>query len=74
MNLSKASKLLKEGKRITRACWNNKLFLERFYLEEGIVTKCVYQNPGYFDFPWVPDVNDLFATDWLEWEKDDDDE
>ena len=73
MKLFKAAELLKEGKRITRACWNNKLFIECFFTE-GIVTKCVYQNPGYFDFPWVPDISDLFATDWLEWEKDNDDE
>ena len=66
MNICEAIKALKDGHTVTRLCWDNQVSLS---LNKHNLY--IYAIMEWKDKPesWHAEQNDLFATDWMIWEK-----
>lgn len=65
-DFSKALKLLKEGRRVSRVVMSHAVKLNRMDMFTDIPDHFMLEIGAGLDELWVPTNADLFATDWYE--------
>lgn len=66
LTFGEALEALKQRKRITRSCWNNKRIVIRLDTFEGsdLAPELRVKTISGLDCPWIPNHQELLAEDW----------